>query len=256
MKLTRYLLLTVMLFLCMSNAFAQKKKDKKKENAKIDKAVDAVATAVKDKLKDDKKKGPKPFKEVIDTSAVSQKGMISVHKVADKWYFEVPDSIINSDIMAVTRYSKTAAGGGIFGGEEVNRQMIRWEKGMDNNLLLRSVTVVVASPDSTKPIFQAVKNSSSDPIIGVFEIKALKKDDAGNSSVIDVTDFFNSDNQVFSLSNVSKQLLKLAAFKKEASFIEKMSSYPINTEIRTVKTSHLVRRHLLAVIYLQDWMLA
>jgi len=230
MKLTRYLLLTVMLFLCMSNAFAQKKKEKKKENAKIDKAVDAVATAVKDKLKDDKKKGPKPFKEVIDTSAVSQKGMISVHKVAEKWYFEIPDSIINSDIMAVTRYSKTAAGGGIFGGEEVNRQMIRWEKGMDNNILLRSVTVVVASPDSTKPIFQAVKNSNSDPIIGVFEIKAIKKDDAGNSSVIDVTDFFNSDNQVFSLNNVSKQLLKLAAFKKEASFIDKMSSFPINTE--------------------------
>lgn len=240
MKLTRYLLLSVMLLLCMSSAFAQKKKDKKKENAKIDKAVDAVAVAVKDKLKDDKKKGPKAFKEVIDTTAVSQKGMISVHKVADKWYFEIPDSLINNDIMAVTRYSKTAAGGGIFGGEEVNRQMIRWEKGLDNNLLLRSVTIVVASPDSTKPIFQAVKNSNSDPIIGVFEIKAVKKESAGNSSVIDITDFFNSDNQVFSLSSVSKQLLKIAAFKKEASFIEKISSYPINTEIRTVKTFSVI----------------
>jgi len=237
MKLTRYLLLTVMLTLCILNVYAQKKKkEKKKEDAKIEKAVDAVATAVKDKLKDDKKKGPKAFKDLIDTSAVSQKGMISVHKMDDKWYFEIPDSLLNNDIMAVTRYSKTAAGGGIFGGEEVNRQMIRWEKGMDNNLLLRSVTVVVASPDSTKPIFQAVKNSNSDPIIGVFDIKAIKKDKAGNASVIDVTDFFNSDNQVFSLSSVSKQLLKLAAFKKEASFIEKMSAYPINTEIRTIKT--------------------
>ncbi|REA59309.1 zinc-dependent metalloprotease [Dyadobacter luteus] len=240
MKLTRYLLLTVLMVLCVSNTFAQKKKEKKKEDKKIEKAVDAVATAVKDKLKDDKKKGPKAFKEVIDTSAVSQKGMISVHKVAEKWYFEIPDSILNSDIMAVTRYSKTAAGGGIFGGEEVNRQMIRWEKGMDNNILLRSVTVVVASPDSTKPIFQAVKNSNSDPIIGVFDVKAVKKEDKGNSSVIDVTDFFNADNQVFSLSSVSKQLLKLAAFKKEASFIEKMSSYPINTEIRTIKTFSVI----------------
>ena len=238
MKVTRYLLLTVMIFMCILNAQAQKKKKKeeKKEDAKIEKAVDAVATAVKDKLKDDKKKGPKAFKDLIDTSAVSQKGMISVHKMDQKWYFEIPDSLLNNDIMAVTRYSKTAAGGGIFGGEEVNRQMIRWEKGMDDNLLLRSVTVVVASPDSTKPIFQAVKNSNSDPIIGVFDLKAIKKDKAGNSSVIDVTEFFNSDNQVFSLSSVSKQLLKLAAFKKEASFIEKMSAYPINTEIRTVKT--------------------
>ncbi|NIJ55998.1 zinc-dependent metalloprotease [Dyadobacter arcticus] len=237
MRLFRYLLLTGLVFLYMNNAYSQRKKKKEKqEDVKIDKAVDAMASAVKDKLKDDKKKGPKAFKDLIDTSAVSQKGMISVHKMDQKWYFEIPDSLLNMDIMAVTRYSKTAAGGGIFGGEEVNRQMIRWEKGMDDNLLLRSVTVVVTSPDSTKPIFQAVKNSNSDPIIGVFEIKAVRKDPGAKSSVVDVTDFFNADNQVFSLSSISKQLLKLAAFKKEASYIEKINSYPINTEIRTVKS--------------------
>ncbi len=131
--------------------------------------------------------------------------MISVYKMAEKWYFEIPDTLLNRDIMAVTRYSKTAAGGGIFGGEEVKRQMLRWEKGQDNNILLRSETVVMASPDSTKPIFQAVKNSNSDPIIGVFDIKALKKGDNEKSSVIEVTDFFNADNQTFSLSPIVKQ---------------------------------------------------
>ncbi|SKC17048.1 zinc-dependent metalloprotease [Dyadobacter psychrophilus] len=237
MRLIRYFLLAGIVFLFITTTYAQKKKKKEKqEDVKIDKAVDAVATAVKEKLKDDRKKSPKAFKDLIDTSAISQKGMISVHKMDEKWYFEIPDSLLDKDIMAVTRYAKTAAGGGIFGGEEVNRQMIRWEKGMDHNLLLRSVTVVVASPDSTKPIFQAVKNSNSDPIIGVFEIKAVKKEPGAKSSVIDVTDFFNADNQVFSLSAISKQLLKLTAFKKEASYIEKIRSFPINTEIRTVKT--------------------
>ncbi|MCE7068314.1 zinc-dependent metalloprotease [Dyadobacter sp. CY326] len=237
MKFFRYLLLSGLTFLCLNQVHAQKrKKQEKKEDVKIEKAVDAMATAVKEKLKDEKKKAPKDFEDLIDTSAVSQKGMISVYKMDEKWYFEIPDSLLNKDIMAVTRYAKTAAGGGIFGGEEVNRQVIRWEKGLDDNLLLRSVTVVVASPDSTKPIFQAVKNSNSDPIIGVFDIKAAKKEPKEKSSVIDVTDFFNADNQVFSLSSVSKQLLKLSSFKKEASYIEKIRSYPINTEIRTVKT--------------------
>ncbi|TLV00062.1 zinc-dependent metalloprotease [Dyadobacter luticola] len=237
MRLFRYLLLTGLALVYMNEAHAQRKKKKEKqEDVKIEKAVDAMATAVKDKLKDDKKKSPKAFKDLIDTSAVSQKGMISVHKMDDKWYFEIPDSLLNQDIMAVTRYSKTAAGGGIFGGEEVNRQMIRFEKGLDNNLLLRSVTVVMTSADSTKPIFQAVKNSNSDPIIGVFDIKAVKKAPDTKASVIEVTDFFNADNQVFSLSSVNKQLLKLSGFKKEASYIEKIKTFPINTEIRTVKT--------------------
>lgn len=240
MKIKELLLPLCLILTTLPVAQAQKKKDKKEDEKKIEKAVDAVADAAKDKLKDEKKKGPKAYKDFFDNTAVSQKGMIPVHKMAEKWYFEIPDTLLNRDIMAVTRYSKTAAGGGIFGGEEVKRQMIRWEKGFDNNILLRSVTIVVASPDSTKPIFQAVKNSNSDPIIGVFDIKALKKDDNDKASVIEVTDFFNADNQTFSLSPVVKQIHKLAAFKKEASFIEKISSYPINTEIRTVKTFAVV----------------
>lgn len=240
MKIKELLLPLCLILTTLPFAQAQKKKDKKEDEKKIEKAVDAVADAAKDKLKDEKKKVPKAYKDFLDNTAVSQKGMIPVHKMAEKWYFEIPDTLLNRDIMAVTRYSKTAAGGGIFGGEEVKRQMIRWEKGFDNNILLRSVTIVVASPDSTKPIFQAVKNSNSDPIIGVFDIKALKKDDNDKASVIEVTDFFNADNQTFSLSPVVKQIHKLAAFKKEASFIEKISSYPINTEIRTVKTFAVV----------------
>lgn len=240
MKLKKLLLIFSLILSTVSFVQAQKKKDKKDDQKKVDKAVDAVADAVKDKLKDEKKKAPKAFKDFIDDSAVSQKGMISVHKMSEKWYFEIPDTLLNRDIMAVTRYSKAAAGGNVYGGQEVKRQMIRWEKGFDNSILLKSITVVMASPDSTKPIFQAVKNSNADPIIGVFEVKAQKKDEAEKASVIDVTDFFNADNQTFSLSPILKQNHKLAAFKKESSFIEKISTYTSNTEIRTVKTFAVV----------------
>jgi hypothetical protein len=37
--------------------------------------------------------------------------------------------LFGSEMMTITRYSKTPAAGGIFGGEEVNRQVVRWEKG-------------------------------------------------------------------------------------------------------------------------------
>jgi len=63
------------------------------------------------------KKGPKPYKEVIDSTAITQKGLFLVHKMDDKYLFEIPDSLLERDIMAITRYSKTAAGAGIFGGE-------------------------------------------------------------------------------------------------------------------------------------------
>ncbi len=239
MKKPLYFILALFLCFGWTDAAAQKKSRKKKKG---DEAKSVTAPLPKDKTSEDKKKGPKDFKEVIDSTAVSQSGLMSVHKVGTKWFFEIPDSLFNRDIMAVTRYSRTAAGAGTFGGEEINRQMVRWEKGMDNNILLRSVTIVASSPDSLKPIYQAVKNSNSDPIIGVFEIKAVRKDTIAraNSNVIEITDFFNSDNQTFSLGPIDKQMLKLSAFKKDASFLESIRPYPINVEVRTIKTFAVV----------------
>lgn len=226
----------VMVAASLPSLAQKKKKDKASPKAE----TSSTTTANSEKPKTPPKKGPKKYAEVIDSTAQSQFGLMGVHYVGDKWYLEVPDSLIGRDIMSVTRFSRTAAGGGIFGGEEVKRQMIRWEKGMEHTLLLRSVTVVMMSPDSASPIAAAVKNSSADPIIGAFEVKALKKDSLHLSHVVDVTDFFNADNPTFSLSSVRKQLMKLSAFKKEASFINKISAYPTNVEIRTTKTFSIV----------------
>jgi hypothetical protein len=95
------------------------------------------------------------------------------------------------------------------------------------------------SPDEDKPIAQAVKNSTSDPIIGNYDILAIKKDSTGKKDigyVIDLTSTFDADVQTFSLDPIKKQLLNIQAFQKDKSFIQKISSFPINTEIRTVKT--------------------
>ncbi|QIH40345.1 zinc-dependent metalloprotease [Flavobacterium sp. Sr18] len=209
--------------------FAQSRKKRKAEKNAIAK-VDTKAN--------DAKKEPKPYKKVIDSSAVTQRGLIDVHKIDNKYLFEIPDSILGSEMMTITRYSKTPAGGGIFGGEEINRQVVRWEKGLNNNILLRSITYVIMSPDEDKPMAQAVKNSTSDPIIGNYDVLAYKKDDAGKITgyVLDLSTTFDADVQTFSLDPIKKQLLNIQTFQKDRSFISKVSSFPINTEIRSVKT--------------------
>ncbi len=230
-KLT--LIITCLLFCFAQGTFAQSKK-KKRSDKNAPAKVEAKAPESKDG-----KKEPKPYKKVIDSTAVTQKGLIDIHKINDKYLFEIPDSLLGSEIMTITRYSKTPAGGGIFGGEEINRQVVRWEKGLNNNILLRSVTYVIMSPDDDKPMAQAVKNSTSDPIIGNYDILAFKKDSTGKNNagyVVDLTSTFDGDIQTFSLDPIKKQLLNIVAFQKDKSFISKISSYPINTEIRTVKT--------------------
>ena len=176
---------------------------------------------------------PKPFKEVITDKAVTKKGLFTVHKVEDKYYFEIADSVLGREILAVTRFSKVPGGGGKYGGEEVNQQSLKFEKGPSNNIFIR-VVALISTADSTNAISKAVKNSYLDPIAAAFPIAAFGKDSM--SSVIEVTDFFKGDNQIVSLDPADKRQFGLGGIAADRSFIQSINTYPINTEIRTVKT--------------------
>jgi hypothetical protein len=178
------------------------------------------------------KKGPKPFREIITNKAISTKGLMSVHKVEDKYYFEIPDSIFDREIMTITRVAKTATGAG-YGGEQINEQVIRFERRPDDRVLLRAMDYINVNTDSTQPIYKAVKTSNVEPIVASYDIKAVRKD---TSVLIDVTDFFKDANQIIAFRPSVKQRYKLTELQKDRSFIESIRAYPINIEIRTVKT--------------------
>jgi ribosomal protein S18 acetylase RimI-like enzyme len=182
------------------------------------------------------KQEPKPYKEVITDKAVTHDGLFTVHRIEDKWYFEIPDSILGRDILVSTRYGKTAAGGN-YGGEQVNLQTIHWEKGPSHTLFLKVLTIVNVAADSSQPIAQAVSNSNLNPIAAAFDIRAYGKGhDSSGTVVIEVTDFFKGDNQAFSLTPAIKRRFNLSVLAPERSYIQSIHTYPINTEIRTVKT--------------------
>lgn len=183
--------------------------------------------------------GPKPYKEVITSKAVSDGGLFWVHKVEDKYYFEIPDSLFNRDILVVNRISKAAAGmrvGGFFGygGDQIGQNVIRFEKGPNNKIFLRNISYAEYAKDSTSPMFTAVNNSNVQPIAAAFDIKSLGKDSTG--AVIDITDYINGDNDVLHFSSSLKTFLRFGAIQADKSYIMTVRSYPINIEIKTVKT--------------------
>jgi len=179
------------------------------------------------------KVAPKPYKDVITDKAVSKKGLFTVHKVDDKFYFEIADSIMGREIFAITRFTKVPGGAGVYGGGEVNKQTLKFEKGPSNNVFLRVVTLISAA-DSTNNISKAVANSYLDPIAAAFDIKAFGKD--STSTIIDVTDFFKGDNQVVGMDANDKRAFNLTMIAADRSYVQGIKTFPINTEIRTVKT--------------------
>ncbi|MFZ9661256.1 MAG: DUF5117 domain-containing protein, partial [Chitinophagaceae bacterium] len=164
------------------------------------------------------KSGPKPYKEIITDKAKSQKGLFSVHKVDDKYFFEIPDSILGREIMAITRFSKMAGGASIYGGEMANQQVLKFEKGPENKIFMRVVSVINVANDSTQPIYTAVRNSNLDPIAASFDIKAFSKD--SNGVVLDVTEYFKGDNQPVSINPFYKRAFNLGGLAGDRSYIE------------------------------------
>ncbi|MGK7391139.1 MAG: DUF5118 domain-containing protein, partial [Candidatus Cyclobacteriaceae bacterium M2_1C_046] len=69
--------------------------------------------------KPDDKKGMKAYSEVITDEAETDEGLFAVHKVDDKFYYEIPDSLLGREMLVVSRIAKTANNMG-YGGEKNN----------------------------------------------------------------------------------------------------------------------------------------
>ena len=136
-------------------------------------------------------------------------------------------------MLVVTRFIKTPSGANNYGGEKIAENTIVFEKGPADNLFLR-VSTLVSAANENDAISKAVKNSNITPILEAFDIKAENEDKS--SYVIDVTDFINSENPLLALGIDQKEDYKLTSLERDKSYIKEINSFPMNTEIKTVKT--------------------
>lgn len=185
------------------------------------------------------KPGPKPYKDVVTSKAVTTKGMIKVHLVDNRYLFELHDTIINRDILVVNRISKSAAGSRQstfgFAGDPIGDNVIKFAKGPEDKIFLHTISYSeIGSDTSADGMYRSVLNSNLQPIVAAFDIKAYTPD--SSAVVIDLTDYFKSDNEVLFFSASRKRALSLGALQADRSFIQSVNSYPMNVEIKTVKT--------------------
>lgn len=161
----------------------------------------------------------------------TSKGLFTVSKQGQDWFFEIPDSIIGRKLLATVRYTSTPANTGLYGGEMANQQTVYWEVAPDEKLLLRS-ELLINTADSTEAINKAIVISNENPIIGAFKIESHKD----KRYKVKVTSFFNEDNSALGLNSRTKTNMGLAALLPNLSYIESIKTFPLNTEVRTVKT--------------------
>ena len=218
-KIFTKLLVLAFLIGFSTESSAQFWKKKKKETPK---------TAAKPKPKKD---AIKPYEKVVTKDHKTDEGLFKVHKKDDSYLFEIPDSLLQREMLMVTRIAKTASGIG-FGGAKANTQVLRWEK-KNKHILLRIVSYSVVA-DTILPVHEAVVNSNLEPILFSFPIKAFSKD--STAAVIDATALFSTDVKPLGFPANRRKRYQITRMDKDRSYIDGVSSYPQNIEVRHVKT--------------------
>ncbi len=178
------------------------------------------------------KTGIRPYKEVITDKAKTDKGLFKVHRLDGKYFYEIPDSLLNREMLVVTRYSRTPTIDGTYGGEELNEQIWKWQR-KDKQILIRIPSYRNIADKNTE-MYQAVRNSNLDAVLSSFEIKAINKD--SSSVVIDVTDLYAKDVQSLGLPQSMRTQYKITTMDDTRSYIDTIKSFPINIEARSLKT--------------------
>ena len=163
--------------------------------------------------------------------AITTKGLFNVIKTDKDYFFEIPDSIIGRRFLVSVRYTSTPANSDLYGGEQVNYSTMYFEKSPNDQLLLRS-ELLMNTADSLDAVNRAILISNSNPIIGAFKIESHAK----SLYKIKVSAFFQEDNAAIGLNQMAKKRFGLGMMLPSMSYIESIKTFPINTEVRTVKT--------------------
>jgi len=175
--------------------------------------------------------GPKPFSEVIKDSFEKDEGMFNIYKDDDTYYYEIPDDLLDREMLMVSRIARTADGIN-YGGMKNNTQVLRWQK-RGEKILLRRVSFSNTASD-TLPVYEAVRNSNFEPILATFDIAAINEDSTG--SVIDVTSLFTTDVPALGLQQNLRQQYQVRTVDGNRTFIEEIRSFPENVEARHLLT--------------------
>jgi len=179
--------------------------------------------------------GIKAYSSVITKDAKTDEGLFDVHWVEDKLYYEIPDSLLNREMLLVSRLAEVPTDffGFFSAGSKTAEQVITFERQRDKILVRKQSYNAVAA--DTLPVYKSVKANNFAPIIAAFPIEAMGED--STSLVIEMTDFFTSDTEAISGAiGFLRQQYQVRRLDGDRSYIESAKSFPQNIEVRHVLT--------------------
>ncbi|WP_027450238.1 zinc-dependent metalloprotease [Xylanibacter brevis] len=173
------------------------------------------------------------YEKLMKKGGTVRNGLFGVRHIDDKYYFEVPDSMLGRYVLFVTRLTAVPQNFGQFAGEEISHSTVYLERRDTTKLMMRQY-VLSHVADNKDNIARTLEQSTVDPIVRSFKIIGRNKED--DHSLIEVTSFLTGDSHLTSFSSGSKGTLKVGGQNKDLTFIDTIKVFPTNIEVATTRT--------------------
>ena len=174
-----------------------------------------------------------PYEKLFEKGDTLSRGLLNVHLMKGKVYFEIPDSLLGRTfIMGSTVKATSDNANGVVGSKD-DLIPFAFSKA-DSSILVRDVNLDMASTDPD--ILSALGKSNIGAVRRKFKIAATSPE---GYSVVDVTDWFlNDDEQMRPLLNLNNytSYKRSQNYKKELSYIDGVKSFEDNLSVTSCMT--------------------
>lgn len=190
----------------------------------------------KSKKKEVVEKEKTPYDKLFLSDHSKAEGFITVHKVKEKIYFELPLSLLRREMLlgsTVTEISDNK--NAIIGSKPTEPIHFRFHK-LNNKVCLSVIQTDNVSNDKDERLKAAIEMSNIDAILQAFDIAAYNND--STAIVFEVTEFFVGDNKLmppfdkFSV-NTSGGRKRTTSFQSNRSFIDGFKAFKDNISVRS-----------------------
>lgn len=219
-------LIALLSMFALTGSYAQQ--TKKKETGKTD------ASAFKMPNLDSLKK-PMAYNKIVTDKAVVKKGLMNLIEVDKKYYLEIPQNIMNKEILIVNRIAEGAAGlKNLYAGDQINEVIVTLSldsKRQKINISKRDYTILGVKPGDD--MYKNVERSNKQSVNYVLPVKTTSPDSA---KLIDITQMLENNEDLFGFDSKVKQQAKIGSSKAEAFFVDALNAFPNNLSFRLART--------------------
>ena len=198
--------------------------------------ADTIQAEQNDSITAEKKEKPKKeseYEKLMKKGGTKIDGLFTVRHIEDKYYFEIPDSMLGRMMLCVSRFTAVPQDFGKFAGEEVNNMTFYFEQRDTSQILMRQYVLSQVAADGDN-IRRTLELASIDPI--VMALKVIGQNEAKDAQLVEVTSLFKGGSKFTSASSGLSATLKLGGIQSDRTYIDTMKVYPTNIEVVTTRT--------------------